>query len=69
MKERLARWLKSRGLALNETKTRVLQSCESGFKFLGFPSAGSNRKKERRTCIPKRALRQSRRCGNGCANL
>ncbi len=26
MKERLARWLQSRGLALNEKKTRVLQS-------------------------------------------
>ena len=25
MKERLARWLQSRGLALNETKTRVVQ--------------------------------------------
>jgi RNA-directed DNA polymerase len=36
MKERLARWLQSRGLALNETKTRVLQSCESGFEFLSF---------------------------------
>jgi RNA-directed DNA polymerase len=36
MKERLARWLRSRGLALNETKTRVLQSCESSFEFLGF---------------------------------
>jgi group II intron reverse transcriptase/maturase len=36
MKERLARWLQSRGLALNEKKTRVLQSCESGFEFLGF---------------------------------
>lgn len=36
IKERLARWLQSRGLALNETKTRVLQSCASGFEFLGF---------------------------------
>jgi RNA-directed DNA polymerase len=36
MKERLARWLQGRGLALNETKTRVLQSCESSFEFLGF---------------------------------
>ena len=36
MKARLARWLQSRGLALNEAKTQVLQSCESGFKFLGF---------------------------------
>jgi RNA-directed DNA polymerase len=36
MKERLARWLQSRGLALNETKTRVVQSRESGFEFLGF---------------------------------
>jgi RNA-directed DNA polymerase len=36
MKERLARWLQSRGLALNETKTRVLRSCASGFEFLGF---------------------------------
>jgi RNA-directed DNA polymerase len=36
MKERLARWLQSRGLALNEKKTRVIQSCASGFEFLGF---------------------------------
>lgn len=36
MKGRLARWLQSRGLALNETKTRVLQSRASGFEFLGF---------------------------------
>jgi RNA-directed DNA polymerase len=36
MKERLARWLQSRGLALNETKTRVVQSCERGFEFLSF---------------------------------
>lgn len=36
MKQRLARWLKSRGLALNETKTRVLQSRISGLEFLGF---------------------------------
>jgi group II intron reverse transcriptase/maturase len=36
MKERLARWLQAKGLALNETKTRVLESRESGFEFLGF---------------------------------
>ena len=36
MKERLARWLHSRGLALNETKTRVVDSRASGFAFLGF---------------------------------
>jgi group II intron reverse transcriptase/maturase len=36
MKERLARWLQGRGLALNEKKTRVLQSRASGFEFLGF---------------------------------
>ena len=36
MKERLARWLESRGLALNEAKTQVLQSHESSFQFLGF---------------------------------
>jgi group II intron reverse transcriptase/maturase len=36
MKERLAHWLQSRGLALNEAKTRVVQSCASGFVFLGF---------------------------------
>jgi RNA-directed DNA polymerase len=36
MKERLARWLQSRGLALNEKKTQVLQSRERGFAFLGF---------------------------------
>jgi group II intron reverse transcriptase/maturase len=36
LKERLARWLQSRGLTLNETKSRVVQSCASGFEFLGF---------------------------------
>ena len=36
MKERLSRWLQARGLSLNEKKTRVLQSRESGFEFLGF---------------------------------
>jgi group II intron reverse transcriptase/maturase len=36
MKERLGRWLQARGLSLNEKKTRVLQSRENGFEFLGF---------------------------------
>ena len=36
LKERLARWLQARGLALNEAKTRVLESREEGFGFLGF---------------------------------
>ena len=35
-KARLARWLEACGLALNESKTRVLDSRESGFEFLGF---------------------------------
>jgi group II intron reverse transcriptase/maturase len=36
IKARLARWLQSRGLTLNEKKTRVIESRESGFDFLGF---------------------------------
>jgi RNA-directed DNA polymerase len=36
IKERLARWLQSRGLTLNEAKTRVIESRENGFEFLGF---------------------------------
>jgi RNA-directed DNA polymerase len=36
MKERLDRWLRSRGLLLNEAKTQVIESRESGFQFLGF---------------------------------
>jgi RNA-directed DNA polymerase len=36
LKERLTRWLRSRGLALNEEKTQVVQSRASGFSFLGF---------------------------------
>jgi RNA-directed DNA polymerase len=36
IKERLARWLQSRGLALNEKKTRVIESRARGFEFLGF---------------------------------
>jgi group II intron reverse transcriptase/maturase len=35
-KQRLARWLEARGLALNETKTRVINTREEGFEFLGF---------------------------------
>jgi group II intron reverse transcriptase/maturase len=36
LKERLGRWLQAKSLALNEPKTRVLESGESGFEFLGF---------------------------------
>lgn len=46
MKERLARWLQSRGLALNEKKTQVLQSRESGFGFLGFTFRWQQSKKK-----------------------
>ena len=35
-KKRLARWLEKKGLTLSEKKTRVVQSRESGFNFLGF---------------------------------
>src|SRR5512145_1289276 len=35
LKERLDRWTRC-GLVLNERKTRVIQSRESGFEFLGF---------------------------------
>lgn len=50
MKERLSRWLQSRGLTLNETKTRVLQSRESGFEFLGFTFRWQ-RSKAGRQCV------------------
>ena len=36
LKERLERWLTRCGLVLNERKTRVIESRESGFEFLGF---------------------------------
>ena len=36
IKARLDRWLRSHGLTLNEKKTRVLESHENGFEFLGF---------------------------------
>ncbi len=36
LKERLNRWLQAKGLALNERKTKVIQTHESGFEFLGF---------------------------------
>ena len=35
-RDRLGCWLQGRGLALNEHKTRVLDSRASGFEFLGF---------------------------------
>ena len=33
---RLQRWLEAHGFTLNETKTRLLDVREAGFKFLGF---------------------------------
>jgi RNA-directed DNA polymerase len=35
-RDRLARWLERKGLMLSEKKTRVVESRESGFNFLGF---------------------------------
>ncbi len=35
-KRRLASWLEARGLMLNESKTRVLNTRKEGFEFLGF---------------------------------
>jgi group II intron reverse transcriptase/maturase len=46
LKERLGCWLQSRGLALNESKTRVLQSCQEGLEFLGFSLRWQRSKKE-----------------------
>ena len=46
MKERLDRWLQSRGLALNEKKTQVVQSRESSFAFLGFTFRWQQSKKQ-----------------------
>jgi RNA-directed DNA polymerase len=36
LRERLARWLKAKGLSLNEAKTRIVNFREEGFNFLGF---------------------------------
>ena len=36
LKERLRRWLERRGLKLNEQKTRLVNVCQEGIKFLGF---------------------------------
>jgi group II intron reverse transcriptase/maturase len=47
LKERLARWLERRGLALNEQKSRVLQSRENGFEFLGFSFRWQETRKKR----------------------
>lgn len=35
-KRRLSQWLEARGLKLNESKTRVINTREEGFEFLGF---------------------------------
>lgn len=63
MKERLARWLQRRGLALNETKTRVVQSRESGFEFLGFSFRWQKSKKKTQYVHtePSRSAEQSLR--------
>jgi RNA-directed DNA polymerase len=36
LRRRLSRWLKAKGLSLNEEKTRVVNFREEGFNFLGF---------------------------------
>ena len=36
LQTRLKRWLRAHGLTLNETKTRLLNVRQEGFKFLGF---------------------------------
>lgn len=36
LRERLTRWLKAKGLSLNEEKTRIVNFREEGFNFLGF---------------------------------
>ncbi len=36
LRQRLARWLQARGLSLNEAKTRIVNSQQEGFEFLGF---------------------------------
>jgi group II intron reverse transcriptase/maturase len=46
VKERLARWLQAKGLALNEQKTRVVQSRQEGFSFLGFTFRWQQTKKQ-----------------------
>jgi len=54
-KERLSRWLKARGLTLNENKTRVFNSRENGFEFLGFAFDGSAPAREGITSTPSQA--------------
>jgi RNA-directed DNA polymerase len=46
VKDRLARWLQAKGLALNEQKTRVVQSRQEGFSFLGFTFRWQQSKKQ-----------------------
>jgi group II intron reverse transcriptase/maturase len=63
VKERLAQWLQAKGLRLNENKTRVLQSRESGFEFVGFSFRWQ---KSRKGCFyvhtsPRPAAQQSLR--------
>jgi len=36
LRERLNRWLQAKGLRLNETKTRIVNFRQEGFRFLGF---------------------------------
>ena len=43
--ERLGRWLKNRGLALNEKKTRLVDIRQEAIKFLGFSVSWRRRKK------------------------
>ena len=63
MKERLARWLQSRRLALNEAKTRVLESRASGFAFLGF----SFRWQQSKKATPHMHTEREPRCRAGIA--
>jgi RNA-directed DNA polymerase len=68
VKERLAEWLKPRGLAFNEDKTRVVH-LDDGFDFLGFnvrryrgkllikPSMAALRRHRERLAVEMKALR------------
>jgi hypothetical protein len=61
VKARLAAWLRPRGLAVNEDKTRIVHA-EAGFDFLGF-----NVRRYHGKLLIKPARRPSDGSGNGCA--
>ena len=66
VRERTQRWLETRGLKLNEAKTRVLDIHQEGINFLGFNLTWRQSRKAGSTYTLNRVRGVGLRCGTIC---